>query len=221
MVFHWSPSDSKSTQVSRTLLSIISDLNNAVAWTLSTRLPISHSSRSLAKPSGIIPSTQNIVGITVTFMLYSSGKVQVLVSRFLWFSFKKVSKKLVKSTIRQVLFSFFFSLLLIRTRPGCLVMIRGSVCISKSQKILFVSFSRTNSGLCIYHLAVCPNFKFLHNSQWISFPTQLCLVLYSLSAILLHLLIMWLIVSSLSPHNLHLLFCYVLLLFLKSFSHQR
>ena len=39
---------------------------------------------------------------------------------------------------------------------------------------------------------------------------QPCLVLYSLCANLLHSLIMWLIVLSLSPHNLHLLFCCVL-----------
>ena len=36
------------------------------------------------------------------------------------------------------------------------------------------------------------------------------LVLYSFSASLEHLLIMWLIVSSLSPHDLHLLLCCVL-----------
>ena len=45
---------------------------------------------------------------------------------------------------------------------------------------------------------------FLHNSQFITFPTQSCLVLYSFCDSLLHP-IMWLIVSSLSP--LHLLFC--------------
>ena len=64
--------------------------------------------------------------------------------------------------------------------------------------------------LCLYHLSVWSNFNFLHNSQWITFPTQSCLVLYSFCANLLHSLIMWVIVSSLSPHNLHLLFCYVL-----------
>ena len=32
MVFHWSLSDSKYPQVSRTLLSILADLNNAVIW---------------------------------------------------------------------------------------------------------------------------------------------------------------------------------------------
>ena len=32
MVFHWSLSDNKSPQVSRTLLNILTDLNNAVVW---------------------------------------------------------------------------------------------------------------------------------------------------------------------------------------------
>ena len=59
------------------------------------------------------------------------------------------------------------------------------------------------------------DFSFLHNSQWITLPTQLCLVLYSLCTGLLLLLLMWLIISSLSPHNLHLLFfCWLLLLLL-------
>ena len=49
----------------------------------------------------------------------------------------------------------------------------------------------------------------LHNSQWITLPTRSCLVLYSFCASLLRLLIMWLMVSSLSPHNLHLVFCCV------------
>ena len=47
-------------------------------------------------------------------------------------------------------------------------------------------------------------------SQWITLPTQSCLVLYSFCANLLHSLIMWLIVSSLPPYSLHLLFCCVL-----------
>ena len=75
-------------------------------------------------------------------------------------------------------------------------------CISKSQKILCVSFSRTDSGLCIYYL-VWSNFNFLHNFQWITFPTQSCLFLYSFYTSFLQWLIMRLIMSSLSPHNLH------------------
>ena len=46
MVFHLSLSDSKSPRLSRTLLSILADLNNAVIFMVSTRPPISNSSIS-------------------------------------------------------------------------------------------------------------------------------------------------------------------------------
>ena len=105
-------------------------------------------------------------------------------------------------------FIFFFLLIIIRS--GLLAGIRWSVCISKSRRSLCVSFSRTGAGLCIYHLFVWLNWNFLHISQWTTLPTQLCLALYSFCANLLHSLIMWLIISSLSPHSLHLLFCWVL-----------
>ena len=75
---------------------------------------------------------------------------------------------------------------------------------------LKIPFSRADSWLCIYHLFAWSSFNFLHNSQWITLPTQLYLVLYSFCANLLHLLNMWLIVLSLSPHNLHMLFCCIL-----------
>ena len=45
MVFHRSLSDSKSPQVSRTLLSILAVFNNAVVWMVSIRPPTSKSSR--------------------------------------------------------------------------------------------------------------------------------------------------------------------------------
>ena len=82
-----------------------------------------------------------------------------------------------------------------------------SGCISKSQRSLSVSFARAYSGLCIYHLFVWSNFNSLHNSQWVPLP---CHVFYSFCANLLHSLNMWLIISSLSTHNLILLFCCVL-----------
>ena len=47
-------------------------------------------------------------------------------------------------------------------------------------------------------------------SQCITLPTQSRLVLYSFCDNLLHSLIIWLMISSLSPHSLHLLFCCVL-----------
>ena len=99
--------------------------------------------------------------------------------------------------------------LLIIMRSGLLAGIRWSVWMLKSHRSLCVSFSWTDAGLCIYHLLVWSNLNFLHISQWITLPTQSCLALYS-GANLLHSLIMWLIVSSLSPHSLHLLFCCVL-----------
>ena len=65
-------------------------------------------------------------------------------------------------------------------------------------------------GLCIFHLLVWSNLNFLHIYRWITLPTPSRLVLYSFCANLLHSLIMGLMVSSLSPHSLHLLFCWVL-----------
>ena len=124
-------------------------------------------------------------------------------SRYLFFLSHSVNFTLcfagtVKSTILQIL-----SLLLIIIRSGCLGKIRWSVFMSKSQSSLCVSFSGTDSGLCIYHLFVWSNFNFLHISQS-------CQVLYPFCVNLLHSFIMWLIVSSLSPHNRHLQFCCVL-----------
>ena len=67
-------------------------------------------------------------------------------------------------------------LLLIIIRSDCLTEIWWSVCISKSQRSLFVSFSWMDSGLSIYHLFVWWNFNFLLYSQLIVLPTQSCLV---------------------------------------------
>ena len=63
---------------------------------------------------------------------------------------------------------------------------------------LCISFSRTDSELCIYHLFAWSDFNFLHNSQWITLPTQLCLVLCSFGANLLYSFIMQLIISSMT-----------------------
>ena len=51
--------------------------------------------------------------------------------------------------------SLFLSL--INTRSGILVCIRWPVCTSKSQRILWISFPWTDSGLCIYHLVIWSN----------------------------------------------------------------
>ena len=135
-----------------------------------------------------------------------SSKVEVLILLFIFFQFYSVVRPYSK--VHNLANSLF--LLLIIIRSGLLAEIRWSVCTSKSHRSLCVSFSRTGAGLCIYYLFVWSNFNFLHIYQWITLPTQSCIVLYSFCANLLHLLIMWLMGSSLSPHSLHLLFCYVL-----------
>ena len=121
--------------------------------------------------------------------------------------------------VRIVVFTFFqfyspilqiICFLLIIMRSGFVVEMRWFVCMSKSHRSLRASFSSTGTGLCLYHLLVWSNLNFLHISQWITLPMQSCLALYYLCANLLHSLIMLLIVSSLSLHSLHLLFCWVL-----------
>ena len=68
MVFLWSLSYSKSSQVFRTLLSIRADFNYDVVWMVSTCFPISKSSCLFTNPLGIIPSAPTTTGITVTFV---------------------------------------------------------------------------------------------------------------------------------------------------------
>ena len=213
MVFHWRLSDSKSPQVSRTLLSILAVFNNAVVWMVSTRPPTSTSSRPFNNPLVTMPKAPITIGIIVTFIFHSFFN-SLIRSRYLSlfshsFSFILWSAGTAKSTILQI---FFFLLIIIRS--GLLAEIRWSVCISKSHRSLCVPFSRTGARLCIYHLLAWSNLNFLHIPQWITLPTQSCLALYSFCANLLHSLIMWLMVSSLSPHSLHLLLLLLLLLLL-------
>ena len=161
MVFHWS--DNKSPHVSRTLFSIRANLIHAVVSMVSTRVFISNSSSlfpilwwpyrahrlRLVSPS-----------LSCCIFFQSSSKVQMLISLFAFFQFYSVEQQ------------FLFYFLLTITRSDRLAEIRWSVCISKSSRTLCISFSRTDSGLYIYYL------NFLHNSQWITLPTQLCLILF-------------------------------------------
>ena len=193
MVFHWSLSDYKSPQVSRTLLSILVNLNSSIVWMVCTCILISNSFSLFTNPSVTVPCTLIVIGITVTFMFHDFFSSHFSPS----FNFTQWPAKMAKSLIRQVI---CFSLTI--TKSGCLL--------SKSQRILCILFSRMDSRLCIYHLFMWSNLNFWHSSQLITFLTQSCLLSNSLHAIMLHSLIMWLTISSLSPYNLHLLFCWVL-----------
>ena len=169
MVFHRSLSDSKSPQVSRTLLSILAVLNNAVVWMFSTRPPTSKSSSPFSYPLVTVPNAPITIGIIVTCMFHSFFS-SLARSRYLSFfshsfSFILGSGGTAKSTILQVLFFFF---LLIIIKSGLLAGIRWSVCILKSHRSLCESFSRTGAGLCIYHLLVWSNLNFLFRCMDVS-----------------------------------------------------
>ena len=71
MIFHCSLSDNKSLQVSRTLLSILTVLNNADVWMVSTHLPTYKSSRPFNNPLVTVPKALITIGKIVTFMFQS------------------------------------------------------------------------------------------------------------------------------------------------------
>ena len=81
MVFHRSLSDNKSPQVSRTLLSILAVLSNAVVWIVSTRPPTSKSTRPFYNPLVIVPKGP----ITIVTFLFHSFFNSLARSRYLFF----------------------------------------------------------------------------------------------------------------------------------------
>ena len=166
MVFHTSFSESKSPQVSRTRLRILTVLSNDVILIVSNRLPNSKSPRSFNNPLDFVPKATITIGTIVTFMFHSFFN-SLARSRYLSFfshSFRCIlwSAGTAKSTILQILF-----FLLIIIRSGLLARIRWSVCMLKSHRSLCESFSRTGSLLLLlllflllhFNLSTMNNFK--------------------------------------------------------------
>ena len=178
MVSNCSLSDSslRRPQISKTLLCILTNLNNALVWIfllfLCLPAPLSifwgllHEHQlQLISPS---PSCSIIFN-----SLARSGYLSFFSLSFdftLWYAW------LASSQI--VNFSF---LLLTVSRSRGLVEIRWSVYSSKSQWILSVSFFGTYFELFLYYLFKWSNLNFLHNSQWIILPIQSYLILLFLS----------------------------------------
>ena len=157
-------------QVSRTLLNILADLNNDFVWMVSTHPLISKSFSPSTNPLVTVPSIPITIAIIVTFMFhsfYSSLARSRYLSLFLhYFSFTLWSAGTAKTIIRQVLFFRWLSI-------GLVVWPRlGDPFVYQNPTEFCVSFSRTDSGLCIHHLSVYSNLDFLHNLQRIAFPTQ-------------------------------------------------
>ena len=86
MVSHWSL---KCSQISRTRLGILADVNCSVVWMVSARPRISKSSCPFASPSVNIPRAPITIGITVPFMSHSFFNSRVR-PRYL-FSFRFLS----------------------------------------------------------------------------------------------------------------------------------
>ena len=113
MVFNWSLSDSKSPQVSKTLLGILTVLNIAVVWMVSTRTPTSKSSSPFNNPLFTVSKAPITIGIIATFMFHSffqfSWKVKVFIFLFTFFRFYSVVCRESKDdNFANSLFVFFF-----------------------------------------------------------------------------------------------------------------
>ena len=158
MAFHCGLIDSKSLQVSKTLLSILANLNNAVARMVTTRPLISKSSSPCTNPFVVVRCVPITTGITVNFMFHKFFSSFARSKYLSLFQFYPMVSRTAKSSFGRI--SFFFT----TTRSGRLAEIRWSVRISKTQTILCVSFSRTDSGLSIYHLFVWSKLNSLHYS---------------------------------------------------------
>ena len=93
----------ESPQVSRTLLSVLTNLNNAVVWMVSTHPVISKSPSPCTNPLVTAPSTPITIDITIIFMFHSffgSLARSRYLSLFLYsFRFTQWSGRTVKSTI--------------------------------------------------------------------------------------------------------------------------
>ena len=146
MVFHWSLSDSKYPKFSSTLLSILADLNNAIVLMVSTRPLISKSSSPIINPLVTYQVHQlQLVSPSFSCSIFFSILLQSL-GTYLSFHFLSVLP-----CDQPKCQSLQFGRLLTMTSSGRLAEIKWSVSISKSQRILCVSFSKTDSWF-IHHL---------------------------------------------------------------------
>ena len=129
MVFHWSLSDSKSPQISKTRLRILAVLSNAVVWIVSTRPPTSKSSRPFSNPLVIVPNAPLTIGTIITFMFHSFfnslARLRYLSFFSLSFRFILWSAGTAKSTIIIIIIISHIHIIFIDlytlSRPKCYI----------------------------------------------------------------------------------------------------
>ena len=115
MVFQLSLSDSKSHQVSRSLLSILNVLNNLVVWMVSNCPLISKSSSPFNSPLVTVPKAPITIGIIVTIVFHNFfnffRKFQVLILLFTFLQFYSVVSR--DSKVHNFVSSLFSLLIII------------------------------------------------------------------------------------------------------------
>ena len=155
MVFYRSLSNSKSPQVSRTLLGILADINNTVVWRIPPRPLISKISSSCNNPLVTVPRAPVTIVIIVTFIFHSffqfPSKLQVLIFlfAFLWFYSVVSQDTKVHNSASSLFFVDYYLVMVVWPRLGNPFVFQNPRGVS-----LCISFSKTDSWLCISHLFV-------------------------------------------------------------------
>ena len=105
MVFHWSPSDSKSSS----FLSILTDLNNAGVWMISTCPLIFKSSVPFTKPLEIFLSAPSMNSITVSFILLLLFVCYASSGIFSFYLHQPLKKKIFALNICTLLIQYLYT----------------------------------------------------------------------------------------------------------------
>ena len=154
-VFFWILSESKTPQVSTTLLSILADLNNAVDGWVSTCPLISKSSSPCTNTLVTVLSAPIITGITVTFTFHSFSS-SLAKSRYLFLFLLSFSFILRVYYSAIFLFFFFFFFFFFLLSLGLVVWLRlEDPFVSQNPREVYAShFSGQMLG-CTYTICSC------------------------------------------------------------------
>ena len=173
---------------------------------------ISNCSNSHLNFLAIVPSVPTTIGITVTHTFH--GILNFLARSEYWsifsvsFIFIPWTTGMAKDTRRQV---FFF--LIINSRCVFFWLGLGDQFVSKNVKEFYVPNSQRRILVCAYTMLLYGNIKSFAQFPGITYSTQSYLAFFSFCVSLLHSLMIWSTVSSLSLHNLQLPFCCLLSIF--------